>query len=179
MNLSNLLVDAGLVHEDDILPVACFTSASVAAKHRLALEIFDNTEFDTRTPAEWAALGPRVPATVFVSVASPTANAPQFTWTQAHVCGFDAATGLFAVHTVDERQFMLPRVIILFKAEDPSVFVARLSDACQRRKTTQAMLLTRLFVDCMPIDAAPRLDEHVKARIGTSAARKDLKRASG
>ncbi|NXL44771.1 DYH1 protein, partial [Podilymbus podiceps] len=49
-------------------------------------------------------------------------------------------------------QYWVPRVCLLFLAEDPQVFAQRVVAADTLRKKTQALLLYHLYVDCMPTD---------------------------
>ncbi|NXN51379.1 DYH1 protein, partial [Rynchops niger] len=49
-------------------------------------------------------------------------------------------------------QYWVPRVCLLFLAEDPQVFAQRVAFANSLRKKTQALLLYHLYVDCMPTD---------------------------
>lgn len=45
----------------------------------------------------------------------------------------------------------VPRIRLLFSAEDPRVFVKRIQFALRWREDTEALLLYHLSVDCMPI----------------------------
>ncbi|XP_030276430.1 dynein heavy chain 1, axonemal [Sparus aurata] len=48
-------------------------------------------------------------------------------------------------------KYWVPRIRLLFSAEDPRVFVERIQFALHSRENTEALLLYRLSVDCMPI----------------------------
>lgn len=53
----------------------------------------------------------------------------------------------------------IPRIRLLFMAEDPRVFVERIKFALRWRESTEALILYHLSVDCMPKwDKAPVLD---------------------
>lgn len=53
----------------------------------------------------------------------------------------------------------VPRIRLLFIAEDPRVFVERIKFALRWREKTEALILYHLSVDCMPKwDKAPVLD---------------------
>lgn len=56
-------------------------------------------------------------------------------------------------------QYWVPRVCILFLAEDPQVFAQRVVSANSLRKKTQALLLYHLYVDCMPTDGLNSITE--------------------
>ncbi|KAM4722817.1 dynein axonemal heavy chain 1 [Rhinophrynus dorsalis] len=47
-------------------------------------------------------------------------------------------------------QYWVPRIRLLFCAEDPSIFAQRIVAANQLRKKTEALLLYNLYIDCMP-----------------------------
>lgn len=49
-------------------------------------------------------------------------------------------------------QYWVPRVCLLFLAEDPRVFAQRVVSANNLRKKTEALMLYHLYVDCMPTD---------------------------
>lgn len=53
----------------------------------------------------------------------------------------------------------IPRIRLLFIAEDPRVFVERIKFALRWRESTEALILYHLSVDCMPKwNKAPILD---------------------
>lgn len=56
-------------------------------------------------------------------------------------------------------QYWVPRVCLLFLAEDPQVFAQRVVDAHSFRKKTEALLRYNLYVDCMPIDGLNSISE--------------------
>lgn len=57
--------------------------------------------------------------------------------------------------------YWVPRIRLLFFAEDPRVFVERVQFAFKWRENTEALLLYHLSVDCMPIwEGTPTLDIH-------------------
>ncbi|NXX05401.1 DYH1 protein, partial [Larus smithsonianus] len=56
-------------------------------------------------------------------------------------------------------QYWVPRVCLLFLAEDPQVFAQRVAFANSLRKKTQALLLYHLYVDCMPTDGLNSISE--------------------
>lgn len=49
-------------------------------------------------------------------------------------------------------QYWVPRIRLLFAAEDPFVFSERVSKAYELRRETEAMLRYHLYIDCMPIN---------------------------
>jgi dynein heavy chain len=184
--IEKLLAEISL-NLDDIMPAGPFQALN-GSRHTIALEYFDNTEFDCRTPADWIALGPvhGVPAKALVdtlerpttpSTASSSLYAKfGFAWTEGLVRSYEAGKALytFQATTTDGsvREIALPRILILFRGEDPTVYVTRLKDACARREQTESALLSQLYIDCMPLDCSPRLEADVKQRLAALAARK-------
>lgn len=64
------------------------------------------------------------------------------------------------------RAEWIPRIRLLFIAEDPRVFVERIKFALRWRESTEALILYHLSVDCMPKwDKAPVLDANMLGNI--------------
>ncbi|XP_077458505.1 dynein axonemal heavy chain 1 [Stigmatopora argus] len=60
----------------------------------------------------------------------------------------------------------IPRIRLLFSAEDPRVFVQRILFAMRLRGNSESLILYNLTVDCMPIwDETPSIDPHCLQRI--------------
>lgn len=62
-------------------------------------------------------------------------------------------------------QYWVPRVHLLFLAEDPRVFVQRVVSANNLRKKTQALLRYNLYVDCMPVDGLRSIEDKSLGRM--------------
>ena len=56
-------------------------------------------------------------------------------------------------------QYWIPRVRLMFRAEDPRLFAERVADAFVSRRLTEALLRYHLYVDCMPMDGVGELDQ--------------------
>ncbi|XP_072576883.1 dynein axonemal heavy chain 1 isoform X1 [Vulpes vulpes] len=56
-------------------------------------------------------------------------------------------------------QYWVPRIQLLFCAEDPRVFTQRVVQANALRKNTEALLLYNLYVDCMPSEGRQLISE--------------------
>uniref|UniRef100_A0A8B9M6P2 Dynein axonemal heavy chain 1 n=1 Tax=Accipiter nisus TaxID=211598 RepID=A0A8B9M6P2_9AVES len=188
----------------------------------LPLNIFDNDEYDCRTPEEWISLGlepgshDRKPVPgkallptddVLGHVEGNTGLEPHmgkengipmepmwdpksqkliYKWIDVGVLDYDKETELYLVHKTDKNglvrdeegrpilnggitpegrapllscQYWVPRVCLLFLAEDPQVFAQRVVSANSLRKKTQALLLYHLYVDCMPTDGLNSISE--------------------
>jgi hypothetical protein len=102
----------------------------------LALEVFDDTEFDLRTPADWMLLGEvngvmkGVPAFT-LDLVTPAAGEGEsgFVWKPCTVLRYEEAAERF--HCVLDGGQMaavaVPRIFLQFVAEDPANFAARVA----------------------------------------------------
>ena len=69
-------------------------------------------------------------------------------------------------HVLTASQYWVPRVRLLFCAEDPRVFAERLCFAQRQRQSAEALMFYHLAVDCMPVWAGtPSLDTQSLRRI--------------
>ncbi|KAL6464354.1 hypothetical protein MHYP_G00266710 [Metynnis hypsauchen] len=141
----------------------------------LPLEIFDNEEFDCRTPEDWLALGfepgskdrkpvpakALLPSSDFILPEEQKSLAPEYSWQSVGVLDYCPEKKQYLVQKADPHgqirdsppiagQFWVPRVRLMFLAEDPRLFAQRVQFACSFRRTTEALLLYHLSVDCMP-----------------------------
>lgn len=79
-------------------------------------------------------------------------------------------------------QYWIPRIRIMFAAEDPAKYVRRVADAFQARKFTESLLRYNLYVDNMPMEGVGELDSASMKRItewakGPSVLNKDKRSA--
>lgn len=56
-------------------------------------------------------------------------------------------------------QFWVPRIRLMFRAEDPRIFAERVAEAFESRHVFEAELRYNLYVDCMPMDGVGELDQ--------------------
>ncbi|KAF3689531.1 Dynein heavy chain 1 [Channa argus] len=157
----------------------------------LSLEIFDNEEYDCRTPEDWLALGNTeglterkpIPAKALLPTDDniPSEDTGSFcmeySWHLVGVLDYSKVKCQYLVQKVplsskDENskspgvsplvagtKYWVPRIRLLFIAEDPRIFVERIQFALKWRENTEALLLYHLSVDCMPIwSGTPSLD---------------------
>uniref|UniRef100_H0V0D2 Dynein axonemal heavy chain 1 n=1 Tax=Cavia porcellus TaxID=10141 RepID=H0V0D2_CAVPO len=157
----------------------------------LPLKVFDNEEFDCRTPNEWINMGLEpgsqnrkpvpgkalLPTDDFLGHEDPKSPKLNYKWCEVGVLDYDKEKKLYLVHKTDSRglvrdetgkpilnggvtsegrppllvcQYWVPRIQLLFCAEDPHVFTQRVVQANTLRKNTEALLRYNLYVDCMP-----------------------------
>mmetsp|Transcript_7015 Transcript_7015/g.26224 ORF Transcript_7015/g.26224 Transcript_7015/m.26224 type:complete len:4128 (-) Transcript_7015:64-12447(-) len=157
--------------------------ASVESARRfesyLPLETFDDTEYDPRTPQEWMSLSVDsdgsqkcVPAVGFFFDQDTKTGL----WKDCRVidCNVDENSWLVEsdvnvsstpteddndeqIHTTTEQQW-LPRISLMFKAENPEVFAERVIKAHRARKEAESLLRYNLYIDSMPADEILPID---------------------
>jgi dynein heavy chain len=145
----------------------------------LPLELFDDTEFDCRTPEEWVGLGKAedrsVPAVALFALEGDGALGSE--WVAARVLEYDTDSDTFLVSRPDTgAEKWAARLHICFTAESPFEFAKRVGGALQRRHEAEASLRYNLFVDCMPTEDIPPLDQGQLSRmLANSLSTKGLK----
>ncbi|XP_058416307.1 dynein axonemal heavy chain 1 isoform X1 [Diceros bicornis minor] len=166
----------------------------------LPLKVFDNEEFDCRTPSEWINMGLEpgsqdrkpvpgkalLPTDDFLGHEDPKSQKLKYAWCKVGVLDYDKEKQLYLVHKTDENglvrdemgkpilnggvtaegrlpllvcQYWVPRIQLLFCAEDPRIFTQRVVQAHALRKNTEALLLYNLYVDCMPTEGQRLINE--------------------
>ncbi|KAM4613811.1 dynein axonemal heavy chain 1 [Polymixia lowei] len=160
----------------------------------LPLEIFDNEEYDCRTPEDWLALGctegstdrkpipakALLPTTDTIPADDPNSPTLEYSWCFVGVLDYSQEKGQYLVQKADKNgrvrdkqgkpilnrghrkeggvtpmltdtQYWVPRIRLLFSAEDPRVFAQRVQFAQRWRENTEALRLYRLSEDCRPV----------------------------
>ncbi|XP_053577059.1 dynein axonemal heavy chain 1 [Bombina bombina] len=64
-----------------------------------------------------------------------------------------------------QYHYWVPRIRLMFCAEDPRVFTQRIVAANQLRKKTEALLMYNLYIDCMPTNGKCVLPSHSLNRV--------------
>ena len=57
------------------------------------------------------------------------------------------------------NQYWVPRIRLMFLAEDPETFALRVANAYRDRKSTESLLRYHLYIDCMPMEGVGELDQ--------------------
>ncbi|XP_029908318.1 dynein heavy chain 1, axonemal [Myripristis murdjan] len=177
----------------------------------LPLEIFDNEDYDCRTPEDWLSLGydegspdrkpipakALLPTTDKIPPDDPKSPSLKYDWHFVGVLEYSKEKGQYLVQKTDKKgrltdhkgkpvlnggyqkgvtpmlkatQYWVPRIRLLFSAEDPRVFAQRVQFAQHSRENAEALILYKLSVDCMPIwSGNPSLDTHSLEHIKKSA----------
>ncbi|XP_029455356.1 dynein heavy chain 1, axonemal [Rhinatrema bivittatum] len=206
LDINQLLIDEG-IDSDQLMPrhpdlenvPTIEKNAEAPFPIYLPLEVFDDEEFDCRTPEEWIALGYElvsydrkpIPAKALLpnddvlGHEDPKSRDLTYQWYSVGVLDYDQQKKIFLVHKADENgrvrdaegnqilnggitadgrpelmpcQYWVPRIRLLFCAEDPHIFVSRVVAANQLRKKTEALLLYNLYLDCMPVSGLLTLE---------------------
>uniref|UniRef100_UPI0037E91524 dynein axonemal heavy chain 1 n=1 Tax=Semicossyphus pulcher TaxID=241346 RepID=UPI0037E91524 len=213
-DLEQLLAEKGVCsnhlmtrHQSNNEPV---TTQDHTVSPYLPLEIFDNTEFDCRSPEDWLALAKAegspdgepvhgkalLPTGNMMPSGDPESSLLEYSWQLVVVldyskekcqylvqkvhrntnltgkernsclCTFKTKAVLWENTMLAGNGYWVPRIRLLFIAEDPRVFVERIHFAMRWRENTEALILYNLSVDCMPIcRGTPSLDTQSLQRI--------------
>ena len=97
-------------------------------------------------------------------------EAPGSSWVEGMMLGYDPETTTYSVARIsDGAEKRVPRLEVCFGAENPFDFARRVRDAFARRKEAEEVLQYNLFVDAMPSDDLPPLDQGQLSRMLASA----------
>lgn len=150
------------------------------------LDIFDNTDYESRLPSQWVPKTPGVtptPATVAIFDEQGDCS-----WEECIVVDYDEVANTYAVlhpagaqteggavEGVREPQWV-PRINLCFSAEDPFVFAKRHAEAHASRSRAESLLRYNLYIDSMPMEDIPPLStEQVNRMLGFALNSKKLK----
>eukprot|EP00899_Mesostigma_viride_P012150 jgi/Mesvir1/20936/Mv08007-RA.1 len=157
------------------------------------LAIFDNEDYESRTPEQWLGVPGGTPAfavrTYVVHVAplvdkEATAGAILAAKIQHKAVRFEPCK---ALESRDGRLYLIkwddtqetewvPRVHLYFRAEDPFIFATRHAQAYKLREITEDTLRYNLYVDCMPVEDIPLLTtEQINRMLGYALNSKKLR----
>ncbi|XP_041639844.1 dynein heavy chain 1, axonemal [Cheilinus undulatus] len=150
------------------------TKADKTGSPYLPLEIFDSEDCDCHTSDGWLALcnadekpfhgKALLPTENYVPSGNHKSSSPEYSWHFVSVLDFSKEKCQYLVQKVDQNahwaginnneagtEYWIPRIRLLFMAEDPHMFVERIQFALHLRDNTEALILYHLSVDCMPI----------------------------
>ncbi|XP_045539469.1 dynein axonemal heavy chain 1 [Papilio machaon] len=139
---------------------------------KLDLEVFDNTDFDCRVPEEWLALGNiegelyPCPGLAFLPKEEGANRGPGdiiqmlnnlYEWTNVAIYSFDNLTDKWEVMALDgsKRRFNIPRIRLMFKADDPETFAQRVKFAIDFRNEVENNIRFYLYLDCLILHGLP------------------------
>ena len=157
-DLAQLLLDHGV------------DSAVSDPPNALPLEVFDDTEYESRPIDEWLSMGEEtddgsrfLPARFL----RPPAEAGRpAVWTDCQVQSYDEVTRRFQVlykeHAGYRAEILTshaPRIGLCFKAEDPFVFRDRVVAAHGAREAAEAAVRHSLILESMPTEGLPPIEK--------------------
>ncbi len=138
----------------------------------LPLEPYDDTSFDCRLPEEWIESGKvngvpnAVPGLGLYSDKEKRCNE----WRKVLVHSYNKELNVFEGEWEDTKEkCRLPRLHLLFDAEDRRQFAKRLAAAHRMRAYADALIKYNYFVDNMPADDLPEPDSEQQNRITAMA----------
>jgi dynein heavy chain len=158
----------------------------------LALQHFDDDDFEERSAEEWlriggaAEAGPRgedglqmmthgLPAKSLKKDAKVKGGDD---WLECRVVGFNFITSLWSIEWLpvptggdDEVKYyvQVPRIDLCFSSENPFSFADRVARAHIARRTAIECMRHNLYVDCMPTQELPQVDTERQMRLLTAA----------
>uniref|UniRef100_A0A1A9WUA8 Dynein heavy chain linker domain-containing protein n=1 Tax=Glossina brevipalpis TaxID=37001 RepID=A0A1A9WUA8_9MUSC len=125
-----------------------------AFEHFLPLSFFDDSNYDTHSPEAWLKLGQiesgefyPLPAKAFLPV---NQSLMDYKWQFAAIHSYDDDTGKWtAMNLSDEHVYEVPKVQVMFMAENPYIFVERLKKAVKIRNEAETVIMLETIVDCV------------------------------
>lgn len=162
----------------------------------LPLELFDDEEYDSRTPQGWMDHGlidgvrHPMPGEAFLPVhekqnrvfrdVEETLNYI-YVWTDVAVTEYDPGTKLFSVITLDgfQRHYKVPRIYVMFKADDPVVFAQRVRSAVLFRRKCENHIKYEFYLDTMILTGSYEIEDDMLDRIKRLATRGGLVKVVG
>ncbi|KAK3252700.1 hypothetical protein CYMTET_38016 [Cymbomonas tetramitiformis] len=140
----------------------------------LPISAFDNTEYESRLHTEWVPSPPELQAK-----GGTPAKAAWFdkeaegagTWKPCQVLSYsDVTKNTYLIQWGhNKEQVIISRLHLYFLAEDPFMYVRRLTEAYQLRDWVESMLRYNFLIDCMPTDDLPQLTNEQVNRMTESA----------
>ena len=176
-DINHLLYEEG-VNLNDL----CEDCSDENSPTHLELEIFDNFDFETRSWQEWLELGKETngtpakaarvrlnrPANELDDSLNQTGRSLRFE--PCLVKGYDETSRRYVVEfSADKFVANLPRILLMFKADDPWAFARRIKFALDARTQTLSELDYNIFLDSIPVDLLPPMPTDQLNRIVTKA----------
>lgn len=177
-DLTALLLERGISHRAttlvDLGGVGVDFSRPPVEKTFLPLDLFDDAQWDVRTPEEWVELGVEkrqpgdeccVPGLV-LELSTDLVGC----WEECRMIGYDKQSKLYRVRKCTTgAESETPRIQLMIFAEDPTKFADRVANAIAMRKTAEKRLRYALYVDSMPNEDNSPLNSEQVSRMLRSA----------
>ena len=127
----------------------------------LPLEAFDNSDFDERTPEEWLKLGYDGKAFKYVpGLSLRTHSDGAKSWDACKVLDHKNYRYKIVFDSGNNAESWVPRINLMFDAEDPRIFAERVGAAYRTRKQAESLLRYNLYIDSMPTDEISPLEKY-------------------
>ena len=134
----------------------------------LPLEPFDDLEYDCRLPHEWIEMGRDengtfnpIPAQGLFKYEDESAE-----WKAVLIDSWDEERAAYCGHWDGSNEYVqLTRINLLFNSEDPRIFAQRVAQAHQERIYADSQIRYNFFIDNMPTDDLPEIDQEQSMRI--------------
>ena len=125
-----------------------------AFKHFLPISFFDDTDFDCHSHDAWLKLGEvdgegiyPLPAKAFLPY---NKGLVQYKWQNAAVTAYNANTRQWTAMVLeDECVYEVPKIQLMFLAENPFIFIERLRHAIKMRNKAENLIMMESLVDCV------------------------------
>lgn len=181
-SITDILITAG-IQFTSLLPVHILKAYLTPAERRnnysckfssLPLEWFDNFDYDCMRPEDWLNLGSLgndrhpIPAEAFLpssfdleqsSVTSDNIEDIRnrlYHWVKVSVRDYDPVTMRWLVTDLEmAKSYRIPRIYLMFLAEDPVNFSNRIAHALESRKNADRHLKLNLVLDSMLLTGVP------------------------
>ncbi|XP_018331814.1 dynein heavy chain 1, axonemal-like [Agrilus planipennis] len=195
-DLKEHLFDLNVKYED-LLPIGDYKTLLVDENfslyntvNYLPLELFDDEEYDCRSPDSWLKHGVLdgiqhpLPGLGFVTLPSEINNdvigegvSQEYTvfygWVNVAIMDYVPQKKHWKVLTLDglQRTFVLPRIYLMFRAEDPQVFAQRIRAAIDLRNDVENKIRYEFYLDCMAVTGLYDIEDTVMEQVYKSATR--------
>ncbi|KAM7354514.1 sterile affecting ciliogenesis [Cochliomyia hominivorax] len=168
VNIEQELEKVGL-NDEDLMPTEeqYYILTENSFKHFLPISFFDDTNYDCHSSESWLKLGEveggeryPLPAKAYLPVQQ---SLLQYKWQNAAIISFDATKDKWqAMVLADENLYEVPKIQIMFMAENSFTFIERLKQANKMRNEAETLILMETLVDCVLWQdiAAKRLYPH-------------------
>jgi len=162
MDINQLLLDRGINYSQEIM----FSPNEAPFRPIFELWAFDDDSFDCRTAHDYLSIGldsknrqAGIPCLVFIKNG--------LKWVDAVAWNHDFESHLWFVRfpNGEQDEEWVPRLRLLFLAEDPVVFADRVAHAVNERRRIESWLRFNFYVESMPLRAMPDIPSKSIERI--------------
>lgn len=125
-----------------------------AFEHYLPISFFDDTNYDCHSPESWLKLGEvdngeryPLPAKAYLPLKQ---SLIQYEWQNAAIISYNPSKDKWlAMVLEDECLYEVPKIQIMFMAENPFNFLKRIQQAVRKRNEAEILFKMKSLVDCV------------------------------